>query len=91
LGSQAVAVLQQALEAAGYRVFTAVSDWWVDGSASPQDRAMQCALIEGMAAAACEQSHASAQPVEAWRQRRLAMAARSQLRVGHIDLLALPA
>lgn len=91
LGSQAVAVLQQALEAAGYRVFTAASDWWVDGSASPQDHAMQCALVEGMAAAACEQSHASAKPVEAWRQRRLAMAARSQLRVGHIDLLALPA
>jgi SAM-dependent methyltransferase len=91
LGSQAVAVLQQALETAGYRVFTAASDWWVDGSASPRDRAMQCALIEGMAVAACEQSHASTTAVEAWRQRRLAMAARTQLRVGHIELLALPA
>lgn len=90
LGWRAVAVLRQALESAGYRVFTATSDWWVDGSASPQAQAMQCALIDGMAAAASEQSTGSTPALQAWRQRRLALAARSQLRVGHLDLLALP-
>lgn len=91
LGSQAVPALRQALETAGYRVFTATSDWWVDGSAGPKDQAMQCALIEGMATAACEQSPASASPVGSWRRRRLVLAGQSQLRVGHVDLLALPA
>ena len=90
LGPQAVPVLRQALEAAGYRVFTATSDWWVDGIAGPKDQAMQCALIEGMARAACERFPASTSSVTAWRGRRLATAAHSQLRVGHIDLLALP-
>jgi len=90
LGSQAVPVLRQALEIAGYRVFTATSDWWVDGCAGPKEQAMQCALIEGMATAACEHAGATAPFIEAWRQRRRAMAARSQLRVGHLDLLALP-
>ena len=91
LGAGAVAALRQALGSAGYRVFTATSDWWVDGSASPQAMELQCALIDGMAAAASEQSRVSARSVGAWQQRRLAVAARSQLRVGHLDLLALPA
>ena len=91
LGAAAVAALQQLLDEAGYRVFTAASDWWVEGSASEHAHAMQCALIDGMAAAASEQSPASAPSVAAWRQRRLTLAPRSQLRVGHIDLLAFPA
>ncbi len=89
-GSGAVAALQGALESAGYRVFTAASDWWVDGGESPQARALQCALIDGMAVAASEQSRASAQSVRSWRQRRRAMAPETRLRVGHLDLLALP-
>jgi SAM-dependent methyltransferase len=91
LGAEAVAALRQALESAGYRVFTAASDWWVDGSTCPQSHAMQCALVDGMAAAAREQSPATARSIEIWQQRRLAMAARSQLQVGHLDLLALRA
>lgn len=91
LGPAAVGVLQDALKAAGYQVFTATSDWWVDGRTHAHSLDMQCALIDGMAAAACDQSCASAAVVESWRQRRRAMAAQSQLRVGHIDLLALPA
>lgn len=90
LGLQAVTVLRQALEVAGYRVFTATSDWWVDGGASLQAQAMQGALIKGMALAASEQSQATAKTVGAWRHRRLALVPQSQLRVGHIDLLALP-
>jgi SAM-dependent methyltransferase len=91
LGAGAVAALEQALVSAGYRVFTATSDWWVDGRASPQAMALQCALIEGMAAAASEQSRFLALSFRGWKQRRLALATRSQLRVGHLDLLALPA
>jgi SAM-dependent methyltransferase len=91
LGSHAVAELRRVLASAGYRVFTATSDWWVDGGESLSALSLQCSLIDGMATAATEQSRTGARSVEAWRQRRLAMAARSQLRVGHLDLLGLPA
>ena len=91
LGARAVDALRQLLNQAGYSVFTAASDWWVDGSANAHAMAMQCALIDGMAAAACEKSPASVESIEAWRQRRHALASRSQLSVGHVDLLALPA
>lgn len=90
LGSAAVDALQATLGAAGYRVFCAASDWWVDGSGGAQPLALQSALIDGMAAAAGEQSPASAAAVRAWRQRRLAVASEARLRVGHLDLLALP-
>lgn len=90
LGAAAVPALQRALTAAGYSVFTAASDWWLDSRESSGARALQCALIDGMAAAACEQSPASAPSVLAWRQRRHALAQESPLRVGHLDLLALP-
>jgi SAM-dependent methyltransferase len=90
LGAAAVPALQHALVAAGYRVFTAASDWWLDSPESPDAAALQRALIDGMAAAASEQSPASAPSVRAWRQRRRALATESRLRVGHLDLLALP-
>ncbi len=90
LGAAAVPALQRALAAAGYRVFTAASDWWLDSHERPDAAALQRALIDGMAAAACEQSPASAPSVRAWRQRRRALAQESRLRVGHLDLLALP-
>lgn len=89
LGSGAVVALQEALEASGYRVFTAASDWWMDGR-SPQALLMQRALIDGMAAAASEQAPAFAPALQAWRQRRRALAPGCGLRVGHLDLLALP-
>ena len=90
LGAAAVPALQHVLVAAGYRVFTAASDWLLDSHESPDASALQRALIDGMAAAACEQSPASAPSVRAWRQRRHALAQESPLRVGHLDLLALP-
>jgi len=90
LGPGAVPTLQRALIAAGYQVFTAASDWWLDSCESPDARALQCALIDGMAAAASEQSPASAPSVRAWRQRRRELAKECRLRVGHLDLLALP-
>lgn len=91
LGAAAVTTLQHALGVAGYRVFVARSDWWVDGVESPSAQAMQSALIGGMATAAKEQDSACAPAIEAWQQRRHAGARQSQLRVGHLDLLALPA
>jgi SAM-dependent methyltransferase len=90
LGLAAVDTLKAALGAAGYRVFSAASDWHVDGSAGAQPLALQCALIDGMASAACEQSSTEAPEVRAWRQRRLALAHEARLHVGHLDVLALP-
>ena len=91
LGAGAVEELHSALVAAGYRVFSAASDWWLDGGESPQAGALQCALIDGIGGAAIEQSRSSSAQVQAWQQRRLSMAPKAQLRVGHLDLLALPA
>lgn len=90
LGGQAAATLQRALRGSGYRVFSAPSDWWIDSQQGPQASAMQRALVDGIASAASEQDPASLAALEAWRQRRHALAASGQLRVGHVDLLALP-
>ena len=67
------------------------SDWWLDSLGDPQALALQRALIDGKAAAAAEQDPRAALALEAWRRRRQALAPRSALRVGHVDLLALPA
>jgi len=90
LGAAAVSALKRALTAAGYRVFTAASDWWLDSRESPEAIALHCALIDGVAAAASEQSSAAAPAVRAWRQRRRELAQKCCLRVGHLDLMALP-
>ena len=90
LGAGAIEVCRRALRGAGYRVFSAPSDWRLDGHTQPQAASLQRALVGGMAAAACEQSPASAAALNAWRDRRTAAATTSSLRVGHVDLLALP-
>jgi len=90
LGAAAGAELVLALRRAGYRVHTARSDWRLDGRHDARALALQRALIDGMAAAATEQQPAAAATVEAWRQRRQLLAPRSRLRVGHLDVLALP-
>jgi hypothetical protein len=90
LGAAAVPRLQRALRGCGYRVFCAPSDWRIDGQAGPQAAALQCALVDGMATAASEQDPFSSAAIEAWRQRRQARAASGSVRVGHLDLLALP-
>ncbi|MDP3811643.1 MAG: hypothetical protein Q8Q78_11625 [Hydrogenophaga sp.] len=90
LGGGAVAMLQRELRAAGFRVFSARSDWQIDGRDGPQARAMQRALIDGMAQAATEQAPASAQALRAWQQRRHALADAGRVSVGHVDVLALP-
>ncbi len=90
LGAEAAATCRGALRDAGYRVFTARSDWWLDGRELPEAAALQCALAEGMATAAGEQSPASRATLQAWRDRRQAAANTCSLRVGHVDVLALP-
>jgi len=90
LGPTAVPVLRTMLEAAGYRVRIASSDWWLDGVTSAEAQRLQRALIRGMAAAAIQQDGANAREVKAWCQRRLGLSARTQLRVGHLDVWAVP-
>jgi hypothetical protein len=90
LGAATVPRLQRALRGSGYRVFSAPSDWWIDGQDGPPAAALQRALVDGMATAAGEQDPVSAAAIEAWRQRRHALAASGSVRVGHLDLLALP-
>lgn len=84
LGVDAPAWAATRLEAAGYGVTQARSDWRIE------DLPVLQAMIEGMAAAAMEQEPGAMARVLAWRAQRLALAPRSQLRVGHVDLLARP-
>lgn len=89
LGPRAAQTLGDLLRAQGWRVQLARSDWWIHPGAS-RSEAMQRAMADGMARAAAEQAPADAPRVQAWRERRLAQADSSALRVGHLDLLALP-
>lgn len=86
LGAQAVPELAERLREKGYRVRLARSDWRLGGAAL----VLQRQLIEGMASAATEQDPSQADRVDGWRQRRLSQMAHARLRVGHLDLLALP-
>jgi GNAT superfamily N-acetyltransferase len=90
LGARGAPELLRALRAAGYCLHTARSDWSLDGRADLRARALQRAMVDGIATAACEQEPAAAATVRAWQARRRARTSNSQLRVGHIDLLALP-
>lgn len=90
LGAAAVPRLRRALRGSGYRVFSAPSDWQIDGQDGPHAAALQRALVDGMATAASEQDPISGAAIDAWRQRRHALAASGSVRVGHLDLLALP-
>lgn len=89
LGADAGPALERALHAAGYRVHVARSDWQLDGR-DVRARALLHALIDGIAAAAQEQQPQAAALVQAWRQRRLALARRGTLRMGHVDVVAVP-
>ncbi|MDP1690523.1 MAG: hypothetical protein Q8L49_00915 [Burkholderiaceae bacterium] len=90
LGPRAASVLLRALRAAGYHVHRARSDWRLDSRGDPLALALQRSLLDGMATAACEQDPAAALMVQGWQRRRRACAAQGSVRVGHLDLLALP-
>ncbi len=87
-GADATAALARQLEARGFAVATAASDWRVGAG----ERALLVALARGEAAAALEAEPGAAPTIAAWRARRLAEAAAGTLAVtvGHRDLLALP-
>lgn len=82
LGPRAPQVARDLLEAAGYVVRTARSDWLLAGGP------LQAAVVDGMAAAACEQDPQAAADIERWRTLRAAAVATTHLRVGHVDLFA---
>jgi hypothetical protein len=81
LGAQAPALAAQRLRERGYRLCEADSDWHLDA-------ALSATQIGGMAEAAAEARPESAQRIDAWRARRLAVG--GSVRVGHQELIALP-
>lgn len=88
LGPLAAARARQLLEALGYRVACAASDWAIGTGETDMTRA----LLSGWASAAAEARPASRTAVLDWRRRREEAMARSALRidVGHVDLLGWP-
>ncbi len=89
LGSEAVDLAARLLADAGYRVTRAPSDWCLDGSGGGAQMALQRAMVEGIAAAALQQSPALSATIAGWKARRLARSGGTRLRVGHQDLFAL--
>jgi len=88
LGPSAPRILRAAFEAQGYRVDTAPSDWIITRCAS----AMAAEIASGHAAAALPWERRDAARIAAWAvaRRTQAIAGCLAVRVGHVDLLALP-
>jgi SAM-dependent methyltransferase len=85
LGPGAAAAAGTHLQRTGYRVTQVRSDWWLTRA----DAALHDALIGGWADAVREQAGSGGGAwIERWQAWRLAH--REALRVGHVDLLALP-
>jgi hypothetical protein len=89
LGPDAPAALEELLDAAGYRVARAASDWRLGA----RDDALLSALLAGEARAAGDSAADDTARIAAWESQRRAQLADGQLSliVGHCDLLALPA
>ncbi|MDN3554268.1 class I SAM-dependent methyltransferase [Halomonas almeriensis] len=90
LGGQAPEAMATALRANGYRVEVAESPWRLE---APRDLALGEALLEGWRDAVSEQEPHAMETVRHWHAARRASWQRGELviRVGHRDLLALPA
>jgi hypothetical protein len=88
LGPEAAAHAVQSFERVGYRVISGASDWVFE----PKDREIQLQVLGGWALAANELSELPGTAVAAWLSRRgdLVEQGRSQMRVGHVDLFAVP-
>jgi hypothetical protein len=88
LGPGAGRITQQLLAGQGYQVHCAPSDWYV----VPEDLALQQALVAGWCQAAIAIAPHRARALEGWLMRRRAhiAAARSELRVGHVDVVGYP-
>jgi hypothetical protein len=85
LGMRAASVAEVALEAHGYELGVATSDWAIGRGA----HAMQLALLDGWFSAALEIAPDSRLALTSWHERRRAhvLAGRSELSVGHVDLV----
>ena len=64
------------------------NDWVIDGALASQ---MQCTMIEAIAAAALEQDPTAHDAVRSWADRRGAAIGSTRLRVGYVDIVAMPA
>jgi hypothetical protein len=85
LGMTAADAAEAAFEAHGYEIRIATSDWLIGRA----DHALQLALLDGWLGAALEIAPESRLALTSWHQRRRAhvLAGRSELRVGHVDLV----
>jgi hypothetical protein len=85
LGMRAAEVAEAIFEALGYELRVATSDWVI----GPAEHAMQLALLDGWLGAALEVAPESKLALTSWHERRRAhvLAGRSELRVGHVDLV----
>lgn len=88
LGPEAAQRAVRSFERVGYEVCTGPSDWVLE----PQDRAIQIQVLAGWATAAAELGDLPQAQVAAWlaRRRDLIEAGRASMRVGHVDLFAIP-
>jgi hypothetical protein len=85
LGMRAAGIAEDAFEAHGYELRVATSDWVL----GPEARDLQLALLDGWHAAALEVAPESRLALGSWLERRRAhaLAGRSELSVGHVDLV----
>jgi len=88
LGPDAARAAEAAFRRQGYTVSAHESDWHIDA----REHAMQRALLEGWLGAAVEIAPEKRAQLAAWHERRRAhvAAARSKLRVGHVDVVGWP-
>lgn len=88
LGPRATQRLVHLLDACGYRVRTAASPWVLASGSAP----LAEHLIAGWVQAASEQNPARSDEYRDWGARRMSnlMSGRTKIRVGHMDLVALP-
>ena len=88
LGPGAARMAEQILAEHGYRVQCAPSDWCI----GPEQSALQHALVEGWFDAVCEIAPLGVAAWRSWLARRRSHidGSRSELRVGHVDMVACP-
>lgn len=88
LGPGAGHMVQQLFVEQGYRIHSAPSDWYL----GPHWQALQYALVQGWFDAACEFAPDRQAALSDWLARRRAhiAGARSELRIGHVDIIGLP-
>lgn len=87
LGPDAALVTERVFKMAGFRVYRASSPWVLDG----HDSSLVSELIDGIAAAVAGSAVLDADALAEWREFRKSCASTGTCRVGHVDLLALPA